>query len=210
MKRRLLAGLATATAVAASLVVGSAGSVAAAQSPLAPITEAQRSGGVTPNSALKPPYDVLKVDETKNKIVTTVKGVGKQVYYCNTATNLYVLREPVAGLFALRGLPVGIHGFVTSGSGGNPGSGPFWTGFDGSRVNGSGAVSVPAPNSAKDIAWLRLVGASVPNAPGAFANISFIQRIDTSGGVAPTSCDASSPQTISLDYLTNYVFWAPK
>lgn len=48
----------------------------------------------------------------------------------------------------------------------------------------------------------------MPDAPGVFGNVAFIQRLDTRGGVAPASCTA--PSTVSVDYSANYVFWAPK
>jgi Protein of unknown function (DUF3455) len=44
---------------------------------------------------------------------------------------------------------------------------------------------------------------------GVFNNVLFIQRIDTRGGVAPTGT-CSAPTTAAVDYVANYVFWAPK
>lgn len=193
MGRRLLTSLAAATAAAAAILITSvvpASADPAAAPALADSNTAARSTGVTPNSQLP---DVIKVDENQFKIVATLRGVGKQVYDCQP-DNTYKFREPVAGLFTSRGVPTGIHGV-----------GPFWASFDGSRVNGAVVGSVPQP--APNIAWLKLTGTPF-GASGIFSKVAFIQRIDTRGGVAPTSCTA--PSTASVDYTTNYVFWAPK
>jgi hypothetical protein len=67
-------------------------------------------------------------------------------------------------------------------------------------------VSVPSPAGPPNIAWLKVTGTPVPNAPGVFGKVAVIQRIDTRGGAAPASCGAP---TVSVPYATNYVFWAP-
>ena len=187
MRRRLLASLAATAAVATSLLISSAGPATAA-TPEASASNVS-SGGVTPNAKLP---TTIQVDETKFKIVATLRGVGKQIYDCSGGTATF--REPAAGLFSLRGAPAGIHG-----------KGPFWTNFDGSRVDGSGALSAPSPDPAKNVAWLRLNAASTGT--GAFSNVQFIQRIDTRGGQPPAPCGAP---TVAVDYTANYLFWAPK
>jgi hypothetical protein len=193
MKRRIFASLTATAAVAASILISSA-APAVAQTATADSSATARSAGVTPNSQLPA---AIKVDENAFMIVATLKGVGKQVYTCGkTESGKYGLREPVAVLFDLRG-NAGIHG-----------EGPFWASFDGSKVVGSAPVSVPSPAGPSNISWLKVVGTPVLNAPGVFGKVAFIQRVDTKGGVAPASCTA--PSTVSVDYSTNYVFWAPK
>jgi hypothetical protein len=144
----------------------------------------------------------------QDRRVASLRGVGKQIYDCNAGhTFTTPAREPAAGLFTSRGIPAGIHG-----------KGPFWTNFDGSHVDGlpldPTSASVPSPDPAppapaKNIAWLRLAATPTPNTTGVFSNVKFIQRIDTHGGVAPTSCTAPNT-TLAVDYTANYVFWAPK
>jgi hypothetical protein len=194
MGRRLLASLAATAAVAASLLIGSAGSATAADTTAqsASTADARGSDGVTPNANLKD--KPIYVDETKFKIVATLRGVGKQIYDCSGGTATLPAREPAAVLSALRGAPVGIHG-----------KGPFWTHFDGSRVDGSAPVSAPAPDPAKNIPWLKLT--ATPTGSGVFGKVAFIQRLDTRGGVAPATCGVP---TVAVDYSANYVFWAPK
>ena len=189
MGRRLLASLAATAAVAASLLISSAGPATAA----APETSAAnaQSDGVSPQG--KVPVAV-QITEPGYHIATTLRGVGKQVYDCDGTK--YVLREPVAGLFTSRGVPAGIHGK-------GPGPGPFWANFDGSRVDGTKVAE--APSTTGSIPWLKLTATHVGSG-GAFSKVDFIQRIDTRGGVAPATCSGTS--TLAVGYSANYVFWA--
>ena len=195
MKRRIFTTLAAATAVAASDPDHRGGPRVRGPRPrgFEHRSPQYRRHPEQPTAAGLPD----QVDETKFKIVASLKGIGKQVYTCGTVEpGKYALREPVAVLFDLRG-NAGIHG-----------KGPFWASFDGSRVDGSAPVAVPSPAGPSNIPWLKVVGTPVPNAPGVFGKVAFIQRLDTKGGVAPASCTA--PSTVSVDYSANYVFWAPK
>jgi hypothetical protein len=143
----------------------------------------------------------IRVDETQFKVVASFVGIGKQVYDCNATGTAFTFREPVAGLLS-RGVQAAIHG-----------KGPFWASFDGSHVDGSGAVSPPASSAytdlTKNVPWLRLVGTPTPNTTGVFSNVAFIQRLDTRGGVAPAG-PCTAPKTVAVDYTANYVFWAKK
>ena len=201
MKRRIFTSLAAGAAVAASILI--TGVTPAAAQPATADSSAARSSAVTPNSQLNP---LIRVDETQFKIVATLKGIGKQVYDCNSG-GTFSLREPVAVLVNLRSGNAGIHGATTGPTA------PFWASFDGSRVVGNttpgtpGFAAIDAPVPTRDVRWVKLPGTSV-GASGVFSKVAFVQRIDTRGGVAPTSCVA--PATASVDYSTNYVFWAPK
>jgi hypothetical protein len=200
MRRRLLASLAATAAVATSLLISSAGPATAADSAAA-APEASATNvsidGVTPNAKL--PVNI-QVDEKQFKIVATLRGVGKQIYDCKGGS--YAFREPAAGLFTLRGIPAGIHGKT-----------PFWTNFDGSRVEGTGAIPAsPTPPGAtpNDVPWLKLAAVNPPppqGTGGVFTNVKFIQRIDTKGGQPPTtSCTGDA--VLAVNYAANYVFWA--
>jgi hypothetical protein len=197
MRRRIFASLTATAAVTASLLISSA-APAAAQTATTDSSATARggSGGVTPNEKL--PVDI-QVNATTNKIVTTLRGVGVQVYTCGADGKFPASpREPVATLEDARGRAVGIHG-----------KGPFWAGFDGSKVVGTAIKAVPSPAGPANVTWVKLSGASELNAPGLFGNVSFVQRIDSKGGAAPTAgCTPGS--TKAVDYSTNYVFWSPK
>jgi hypothetical protein len=186
MKRRFLAGLAAAAAVTASVLTVSGADAATPDA----TTAGAQSAGVTPEVNVPAAIQV----GAGFKIVATLRGVGKQIYDCNGSA--FAFREPAAGLFTSRGVPAAIHG-----------KGPFWTNFDGSRVDGSPTTppSTASPDP-KSVPWLKLVGKPT-GASGVFSKVAFIQRIDTRGGLAPTSCTGTS--TIAVDYTANYVFWAP-
>jgi len=186
MKRRFFACLAAAAAVTSSLLMVSG---ADAATPDATAAGAQ-STGVTPEANVPAAVQV----GPGFKVVASLRGVGKQIYDCNGST--YTFREPAAGLFTSRGVPAAIHG-----------KGPFWTNFDGSRVDGR-ATTPPSSVSPdpKSVPWLKLIGTPT-GANGVFSNVAFIQRIDTRGGLAPATCTGTS--TIAVDYTANYVFWAP-
>jgi hypothetical protein len=195
VRRRIFTTLAATVAVAASISISAAGS-AAAQPDTSAVAVAEArggGGGATPNAKL--PKEI-RVDEAAFKIVATQRGVGSQVYTC--ANGVATLREPVATLQNLRGgTTVGIHG-----------KGPFWASFDGSRVDRDVAEAVGSTSvGAGNIDWLRVPVTPVADAPGVFGKVKFVQRVDTRGGVAPKPC---TTPTVSVDYSTNYVFWAPK
>jgi hypothetical protein len=204
MKRRIFTSLAATAAVAASILISSGAAEAAPDSATA-ATPQSTSTTTDPGSATA--AAAVAVDTATYRIVVTLHGVGKQVYDCKNG--VYALREPMAGLFTSRGIPAGIHGATTGPTA------PFWANFDGSRVVGNTTndlttnptfVAVNAPNFARDVKWLKVPAASNAGT-GVFSNVAFIQRINTRGGVAPATCGAP---TISLDYATDYVFWAKK
>jgi hypothetical protein len=68
---------------------------------------------------------------------------------------------------------------------------------------------VDSPNPASDIPWLRLTADPDEAAPGLLANTIFIQRVATSGGVAPTTgCDGkTNGKQKKVPYTADYYFW---
>jgi hypothetical protein len=188
MKRRLVASLAAIVAATATILTASG---AAAATP--DVTTAGAPDVGTANAKLPA---AIQVDETQNKVVASFVGIGKQVYDCNTG-GPFTFREPVAGLLS-RGVQAAIHG-----------KGPFWASFDGSRVEASGVGNAPSPDPARNVAWLKLASTSTAGVAGVFSNVTFVQRLDTRGGVAPTGT-CTAPKTVAVDYTANYVFWAKK
>jgi hypothetical protein len=197
--RRAMTTIAVATALAASLMVTGVGAAGATE--LAPSAQsgatADRNGGggPTPNAQLP---DAIQVKDPNLRIVSVMRGIGKQVYDCQ-AGGTYKGREPVATLTSLRGAPTGIHG-----------AGPFWASFDGSRVVGVSPVvdTAPSPSGPTNVAWLKVTAKEVFGQGGVFSKVAFIQRTDTRGGQPPAKCTV--PSTIAVDYSTYYVFWASK
>jgi hypothetical protein len=188
--KRVLA-IALAAVAAASFMIGAVSSASAGDVADPSAIAASGRTGITPNSQLPA---AIQVDESAFKVVETLRGVGKQVYDC--VNGAYKFREPIAGLVTLRLAPAGIHG-----------AGPFWASFDGSKIIGATVASAPSPAGAANIAWLKVGATSNAGTGGVFSNVAFVQRTDTRGGVAPATCSAP---TVSVDYTTIYVFWAPK
>jgi hypothetical protein len=91
-------------------------------------------------------------------------------------------------------------------------AGPTWSGADGTSFVGDSSkvakADAPDPTS---IPWL-LVPKKSAAPTGDFAAFTFVQRVNTVGGKAPTSgCDASAAtQVIKVPYTANYYFYKSK
>ncbi len=83
--------------------------------------------------------------------------------------------------------------------------GPWWESFrDDSRIRGGNAVRAPSPN-ANSIPLLRLEVLE-RQGTGVFSPVSYIQRLNTMGGVVPTgACDTSA--RVSVAYTADYYFY---
>jgi hypothetical protein len=132
-----------------------------------------------------------------NKLAFVYDAIGVQIYGCNaTATGYgWVFRAPDAKLYGRKGKQTGIHY-----------AGPTWEANDGSTVVGTKLAESPA--GANDIPWLLLGGASHAG-KGRMTDVTFIHRLETVGGKAPTAgCDATHVgETIGVDYAATYYFY---
>lgn len=86
--------------------------------------------------------------------------------------------------------------------------GPTWEAMDGSKVTGKQVAVSPAP--AGNIP-LQLVKANPAMGMGAMQDVSYIQRLQTRGGVAPAmACDAQQKgQRQQVPYQADYAFYKP-
>jgi hypothetical protein len=141
-------------------------------------------------------------DDQKLAVVAAARGF--QIYECVADAGgglAWKLHAPRADLFDAAGGALGIH--YGGADKGLP-AGPYWEAKDGSRVHGASPASVPNPGS---IPLLRLTAADVTGA-GVFAQVSFIQRLATTGGLAPTEpCSAGKQAEVA--YTATYYFYAP-
>jgi len=121
-------------------------------------------------------------------------GVGVQIYTWNGVS--WGTAVPEATLFDNDGNIVAIHF-----------AGPTWESNSGSKVVGAlppKAVIVD-PNS---IPWLRLSAvAASTEGPGIFDNTTFIQRVNTVGGKAPSVNGAVVGQVARVPYTADYFFY---
>jgi hypothetical protein len=130
---------------------------------------------------------------------------GTQVYDCKGSDAApgpptWVFRQPRAVLVSDDGEPLGIHGL-----------GPFWAGYDGSRVIGLAPVTAPGREPTQDVPLLLLRGASATDVDGRFAMVTYIQRLDTRGGAAPPGpCDPATQPSLAVPYVAVYYFYGPQ
>ena len=127
------------------------------------------------------------------KRVFTAKGV--QIYECRDGKWAFV--APEAELFDSRGHVIGKHY-----------AGPLWEALgDGSKVVGSVKSRADAP-VAGAIPWLLLSTKSV-GGRGYFADVTSIQRVATTGGVAPAGgCEAG--RQARVPYTADYYFFSAR
>ena len=85
-------------------------------------------------------------------------------------------------------------------------AGPSWQALDGSLVTGTRTAADPGPDPTA-IPWL-LLQAATNVGPGVFADVTWIQRLDTEGGAAPaTGCDGTHlGAQVLVSYRASYFF----
>ena len=137
-----------------------------------------------------------------------VHAVGVQIYTCTpptgggaTASYTWALKAPDAKLYDTSCTLVGTHG-----------AGPSWRSeADGSTVVGAAVASVDAPDTHTAVPWLLLKAVS-HTGTGVMSDVIAVQRVDTQGGVAPTSgCDAAHVGSdTSVAYTATYYFYTGK
>ncbi len=134
----------------------------------------------------------LKVPEG-NKVEFHVFATGVQIYMWTGSS--WMFQAPEANLFA----DSGRHGMV-----GTHFAGPTWESNSGSRVVGQRVAGVTVDSTA--IQWL-LLQAKTTQGPGIFNRTSYIQRVNTAGGLAPATPGTSNGQTARVPYTAEYFFY---
>ena len=167
-------------------------------------------------SSLKVP-DNLQVP-AGNKQFLVARAEGAQDYVCLPKTDSFAwaLYGPQATLFAGKGNaePIGTHFLSPDAAGAGH---PTWQANDLSRAQGT-LVASSSDNAfvaAGSIPWLLLkTTADAGKSGGArFAHVTFVQRIDTSGGVAPANgCQAAADVGAKalVPYSATYIFYESK
>jgi hypothetical protein len=131
----------------------------------------------------------------------TAVGVGELTYECKAkATDAMVFEWTFAGPMAR------LMDAKTQKEVGKYYGGPTWESMDGSKVTGK-QVAV-APGMAGSIP-LQLVKAEPAMGAGAMTGVTYIQRVNTKGGVAPSDpCTAAMAGTKkTVPYQADYVFY---
>ncbi len=142
-----------------------------------------------------PPQCVSLQIQPGNQLSFHVYARGVQMYRWNGAIWEFV--APVASLFAEENYfgEVGSHY-----------RGPTWESKSGSLVVGRrvpGTGCSPDPNS---IAWLLLEKVHTSGS-GIFNSVTYIQRVNTTGGMAPTSSGSIDGEVSEVPYTAEYYFY---
>lgn len=158
-------------------------------------TRAARAAGDNREPDLPTPLcDRLQVGPG-NKVAFHAYALGVQNYRWNGASWAFV--APVANLFAddnYRG-QVGTHY-----------GGPTWESNSGSRVTAT-RLQACTPN-ATAIPWLLLETVST-DGPGIFNSVTYVQRVNTTGGLAPTAPGSYFGEEAKVPYTAEYYFYRP-
>jgi len=138
----------------------------------------------------------------EQKVVLHAYAKGVQIYVCEKISTdsgnfAWKLKAPEATLFEVCGSVVGSHY-----------SGPTWEyDSDGSKVEGAELqrIDSPLPNA---IPWL-LVKAKSTGGPGRFHNVTYIQRVNTAGGLPPAAVPDKTQwgKEVRVPYTAEYVFY---
>ncbi|WP_447555997.1 DUF3455 domain-containing protein [Vreelandella sp. EE22] len=143
------------------------------------------------------PEDVQVPDG--NTIVLETVGVGTIKYMCETndAGNVeWVFKGPSAALNDSDDNQVGSY----------YGPPATWEAMDGSKVTGT---QLATADNGDDNIPLQLVEANPAEGEGDMNGVTYIQRLNTEGGVAPDmACDSDHEgATAIVTYQADYVFW---
>lgn len=165
--------------------------------PAAPAVPAGKAMGLVRPTV---PAEIAVPDGHKPTFMAMAKGV--QIYECAAdkgAAPAWKLHAPRADLLDDTGAVIGSHyGGVDK----KLPVGPYWEAKDGSRVHGAKPANAP---SACSIPLLRLEAADTSGA-GVFAKVSYIHRLDTTGGVAPAGA-CTVGKTAEVAYTAKYYFY---
>lgn len=143
----------------------------------------------------------IRVPDGQRAFLHTV-GTGELTYECREKKDMagsfeWAFAGPVATLADLNGQSVGKYY-----------AGPTWESNDGSKVTGKQlAVSPHTPGNIP----LQLVQANPATGTGVMQGVSYIQRLNTKGGVAPAlPCGAEQKgQRQQVAYQADYLFHRP-
>jgi uncharacterized protein DUF3455 len=128
-----------------------------------------------------------------NKVEFHAYAVGVQIYSWNTTTGQWGFVAPEAVLHDADGNVVGIHY-----------AGPTWQTGSGSKVVGARIAGVTM--DANSIPWL-LLQAKTAQGPGVLGNTTYVQRVSTVGGLAPSTAGTVNGEIARVPYRAEYYFY---
>ena len=144
-----------------------------------------------------PPQCALIAVPEGQELAFHVYAKGVQVYRWNAIIFAWDFDGPRADLFAEESF----HGEV-----GTHFRGPNWQSKSGSRVKAAAEPGLLCQPDASAITWLRLKSNETTEA-GIFRDITYIQRVNTTGGLKPTVPGAVDGEIKEVDYTAQYYFY---
>jgi Protein of unknown function (DUF3455) len=140
-------------------------------------------------------FSKIKVPSDREPVLK-LAARGAQVFRCEKrdAQGAWVFRQPDGELLDAAGKVVGRHGANFS-----------FEHVDGSRLLSTIAAHDDAPKPT-DLRWLLMTTRSFGN--GAFEGVTHVQRVNTSGGMPPPTCDlAHAGRVLRVDFTADFVFY---
>jgi hypothetical protein len=159
-----------------------------------PLAQTVHAGPTAPTL----PADIAVPEGHKPFLIGHATGV--QIYGCNAteAGHKWGLVAPRANLYGDNGELLATHY-----------GGPTWEARDGSTVRARRDAGVTVDPTAID--WLRLAATpTTGDDDGRLAHTTYIQRINTVGGLPPAAADctpATAGTRTEVPYTADYVFW---
>lgn len=163
--------------------------------PSSPQGAGTRGGVAAPSLGL---FSKIKVPDDREPVLR-LAARGAQVFRCERrdGQGVWVFRQPDAELVDAAGKVVGRHGANFS-----------FEHVDGSRLVATIAAHDEAPKPT-DLRWLLMTTRSFGK--GAFEAVTHVQRVDTTGGMPPPSCDtAQAGRVLRIDFTANFLFYRPR
>jgi hypothetical protein len=154
-----------------------------------------RGGVAAPSLGL---FSKIKVPDDREPVLK-LAARGAQVFRCEKrdGQGAWMFRQPDAELLDAAGKVVGRHGANFS-----------FEHIDGSRLAATIATYDDAPKPT-DLRWLLMTTRSYGK--GAFEGVTHVQRINTTGGMPPASCDAAhAGRVLRIDFTSDFLFYRPR
>ncbi|SPE31759.1 conserved exported hypothetical protein [Burkholderiales bacterium] len=180
-------------ALLAALVLGCA-QVPPAE-PRSAVPASEPRGSAPPGALYSMFHRPLKAPEAGVEVLR-LRGQGSQIFRCESqaAGPRWIYRLPEAELRDVQGELVVHHGANLS-----------FEHVDGSRVFGEIVDHVPSPND-DSLPWLLLKTRAY--GPGALSVITYVERINTVGGMPPARCEAAQlNQVLRVPFSADFVFF---
>ena len=132
-----------------------------------------------------------------SKLVFHTYARGVQIYKWNAVTQAWDFVAPMASLYAEPNYfgEVGTHYF-----------GPTWESKSGSKVEARRILGTGCTPDPSAIAWLALSKFRTEGA-GIFSTVTFIQRVNTTGGLVPTVPGLFNGEVKEVSYSAEYYFY---